>query len=259
MSKDLNKKAAIEIQFNWIFVAIAGFVIFLFIIGIAVKNARDSEQKLSQDLISQIVASIKGKQQLSDAFTSIDIPKTNIQFSCDKDTDLAYIRIAQSQRQNLPVEIIFAPSSLDTDKLLLSTEDFSIPFTVTRFVYITSPETAFIVYYKAGGDLKAEAFFNALPSNITKVEATGSNLANKIASFKNFKIICFEECPTGKDYIQIIPNNPDIFSYGQINFHKGTSNKVTQYVTKASLLAAIYSDNKEYYECQMDRAFKQLR
>ena len=162
MSKDLNKKAAIEIQFNWIFVAIAGFVIFLFIIGIAVKNARDSEQKLSQDLISQIVASIKGKQQLSDAFTSIDIPKTNIQFSCDKDTDLAYIRIAQSQRQNLPVEIIFAPSSLDTDKLLLSTEDFSIPFTVTRFIYITSPEIAFMVYYDPFGDNKADALFYGL-------------------------------------------------------------------------------------------------
>src|SRR3989338_3659037 len=45
------KQAQIEVTFNWIYILIAGTVILLFFIGIAMKQKLSSEQQLSGDIV----------------------------------------------------------------------------------------------------------------------------------------------------------------------------------------------------------------
>lgn len=264
--RKLNKKSAIEIQFNWIFVMIAGIVIFIFIISVLMKQSEESNTKISQDVLKQISTNIKAKQQLSNTFTELEIPRTTMTFTCD-DTDLiSDFKISDSQREQLPVEIIFAPREFNTQILKIWTQDFSVPFIVTRFIYITTPGTVFIIYNSSEDvNIYARAVYDEFPSNITRKYAENSMALDKIIkSYKSYKIICFDNyCPTTPankyNYIKIIPNNQDIFSYGTISFSSGLggSNDIS-YMGKASLFGALFSDNRNYYECQMKRAFNQF-
>lgn len=261
-----RKKSAIEIQFNWIFVLIAGAVIFTFIISMIMNQKEQSENQISQDVIKLISTNIKGKQQLSNTYSEAGFTKTTFSFSCDPNSLISDFKISNSQRESLPVEIIFAPREFTASKLHLWTQDFSMPFAVTRFIYITTPDTVFVIY---PNNLDFDEQLNTtLPENITVKQLTFPNphsqLANAIKGFEHYKIICFDNCPDPAKYkfISIAPasGQTDIFSYGILAYNNNAdgSGPESNYVGKASLLGAIFSDNQQFYECQMKRAFKQF-
>ncbi|MGV8150615.1 MAG: hypothetical protein ACP5NV_02705 [Candidatus Woesearchaeota archaeon] len=264
----LKKRSAIEIQFNWIFVAIAGAIIFAFIIGILFNQKEGSEIQLNQDIIKQIGTNIKSKQQLSNAYSEMELPKTTLTFTCDKETLISDFKISGAQREILPVEIIFAPREFTASKFRIWTQDFSIPFIVTRFIYVFDPGMVVVIYNSTSANQAySESLFNDLPSNITKRYAWDTvSLSKAIKGYDAYKIICFaNNCPAVTDYsyVSIIINpstSNDLYSYGTIRYHtKGNANdKESKYIGKASLFGAILSDNRDYYECQMKRALEQF-
>ena len=103
MERFRGRKGIIEVQFNWIFVIIVGFILFLFIISIVLSQRKHSDAVLNAEIVQQLAATIKGKQQLSNTYNEIDIPSTNIYLSCDGDTGISDLRIEGSSRETLPL------------------------------------------------------------------------------------------------------------------------------------------------------------
>lgn len=259
-----SKRSAIEIQFNWIFVLIAGTVIFIFIISIILGQKKDVDKQISQDVLKQLATNIKGKQQLSNTFSQIETPLTTFTFTCDQNDLTADFKISGSQRELLPLEIIFTPREFNAQKLNIWTLDFAVPFTVTRFIYLAPPNMIFIIYNSTPGVQQySREIYNALPSNITKKYVDSeANLERALRGFKQYRIICFNDCPSNTNYkfISILPLETTLFGYGKVRYNyvvQGNQNE-PYYIGPASLFGAIFSEDEKYYRCEMERAFKQF-
>ncbi|GIU69232.1 MAG: hypothetical protein KatS3mg002_0468 [Candidatus Woesearchaeota archaeon] len=264
-----SRKAAIEIQFNWIFVLIAGSIIFIFIVSLILNQKKDADIQISQDVLKKIATNIRGKQQLTDTISQLETPSTSFTFSCDVRDLTADFKISGSQREQLSSEIIFAPKEFTTQRINVWTLDFSIPFIVTRFVYLSPQNMIFLIYNSTGYENYAAEIYNALPQNITKRYVSSvSEINSLIKSYNYYRIICFNNCPNTYKYISILPssNSESVFGYGIIGYdviptnndQPNNNNRLQYYLGKASLFGAIFSDDKKYYTCQMERAFKQF-
>jgi len=266
-----SRRGVIDAQFNWIFVMIAGFVIFLFIIGIVLSQKSAADKQTSITVINQITALLKGKQQTSDIYSEITFPRTEVTFRCDPDDGTFNFRIGNSVTNQLPVEIIFAPQSTSTNKLMVWSQAFMTGFPVGAFTYITTADSIILIFNNSEDNRNeyAEDLFADLPSNITHKYITS---LSDYSSFKKRRIVCFEGyCPgnfgTGTadaDYLKISPGQGSgLYDYGNVTFHKkgsngAATNSVMPYVSKAGLYGAIFSDSRDYYTCQMSRAMKQF-
>jgi hypothetical protein len=279
-----NRKGIVDVQFNWIFILIAGFVIFLFIIGIVFSQKKNADAQAGISAINQITTILKSKQQTANVYSEVSIPQNEITFRCDAEyttipgDSSSYasdgyftFKVGSAERVQLPNEIIFAPLSLNSNKLQVWTGQFEIGFPIGIFTYVTTPQSIILIYdpKNTNGDYSDESkkLFSDIPSNITH------KLINNVDEYPTYsrrKIICFNnQCPNNNelpkevDYINILPatHSNNMYDYGTITFYKANSwtgnEKTVPYIGAASLYGAIFSDNAEFYECQMARAIKQ--
>jgi hypothetical protein len=266
------KKGIIELQFNWIFVMIVGFLILLFIISIVFSQRKQAENLLNIEVMSQLTASIKGKQQLSDSFSELVIPKTRLYFNCDQKTLLFDYKLEGGQRTTLQNEIIFSPRVLEGNKLSLWTRDFNLPFLVTRFTYISTPDYAFVFYYHNNNPdlrLRTERLMNNSPANLTRFLLSQAQFDNAFkAQHPQYKVICLSDgcAPNGHvnsaNHVKIFPdisNNPSVS--GNITYRVDSNDQTplrVQYIGNAALVGAMFSDSRDQYNCTMGRALEQF-
>ncbi len=261
-----NKRGAIELQFNWIFVLVAGFIIFTFIISIILSQKKSADAALGVDITNQITAELQGKRA-PNTFYEVTIPESTFTFRCTKDDGYFDMKISESTP--LPTDIIFTDKTLQTKKLYLWTREFRLPYTITTVTYLTQPSTAFILYNATGNTAYTvnelryldEIYADLSSTNITLLVANGNDIASKAGQFKRSHIICFDgNCPktiANTNVYDITPNQTlnSLDAYGTIKINGGDE---TAYITKTTLYGAIFSENKNYYECQLNRLMGQF-
>ena len=80
-----SKKGVIEIQFNWIFILVAGALILILFVVIVQRQGSVSNQSRDIDIRSKLGTILTGAKQSTDTTFVIDIPsKTEIDFGCNK-------------------------------------------------------------------------------------------------------------------------------------------------------------------------------
>jgi len=267
--KICNRKGVIDVQFNWIFVMIAGFVIFLFIISIVFAQKKNADTQAGFTAISQITALLQGKQQTPNVYSEISLPRTNMNFKCDESTEYFTFKIENGERTPLPTEILFAPEDLSTNKIMVWSQAFDLGFPVNIFTYITTADSIILIYNTTSSSDAAQVY-NNLPSNVTKKYVSNDVDIARYKGYARTRIICFADtdvdCPTAAkyDYMIITPSpGSGLYDYGNVTFHTKpvVIDKLSQtvpYITKSGLYGAIFSDNPQYYNCQMSRALKQF-
>lgn len=255
----MMNKRAFEVQFNWLFVLVAGAAILLFFTVIVVKQKSVSESSTKATVLKSIEAIITGAGVSTGTTNKIDIPNSNIEVSCGR-VSLGGI---SRQYQNL---VLFAPSLIKGDKLITQTLDFSVPYRAMNFLYITSPQLRYIII---GNSELAYEVNKSLPSELSK---DFYQYPQQIKNSNNYKVrfIVFENMA---DFPKALSNMPDSDvtaikvdsdnEKGTIEFYqkngaswlrKGTSS----YIGKSSLIGAIYTDTLDSYECDMQNAFSRL-
>jgi hypothetical protein len=261
-----NKRGIIDVQFNWIFIAVAGSIIFIFIIAIVFSQKTNAEKQTNIQISNQLTTLLKGKQQTSDVYSELNFPNTNINFRCEitgNNPDFEgyfTFRMADSERILLPTEIIFAPKDINTNKLVIWTQSFNLGFPVNIFSYVSTSD--FIILIVDDSTQTSPKYVidlnTSIPSNITHKIISSSDV-NNYERYKNKKIICFNgHCPSNIDkYLDITPTTSNLFEYGTVEFNQKISPTTTSlpYISKAGLMGAIFSDDATYYSCQMIRAF----
>jgi hypothetical protein len=173
----LQKRAAIEVQFNWIFVLIAGALILVFFINISNVQRKNADQSLAFDLLSKIDLIMSGALAIPQTGQVFDMPSISFDVECSRISALGVSR-------QFPDRIVFAPDALSGKRLVVWSEDWNVPFKVTNFLYITTSGVRYVVVANPD-DTSAQTFLNkSLPDNITKEVANLSELADK----NNYKI-----------------------------------------------------------------------
>jgi len=279
-----NNKGIVDVQFNWIFVMIAGFVIFLFIISIVLSQKKNSDEKLTISSLNQITTILKGKEQSPDIYSEITIPSTTLDFACDPDnSDTFSFKITDSSRSSLPLDIIFSKKELTGSKLQMWTQEFDTAFPVSVFSYITTNDNVLLIYTDPTNALYknyAVQIYNDIPGNISRFIINNPAQIDDYKGYQKIRIICFENfgnsCASSSgialhasskiDYMEIIPDGStnELYGYGEIRFGSystpaSLNSQEVPYIGKASMFGAIFSEDVNYYTCQMKRASTQYQ
>lgn len=134
----INKKG-FAISFSWLFSIIAGMSVFLFLVWFSVQQT---------DLFGNLTAKI-AVEELDIAFTGfksnlvgsrLDFGKEiELEFKCDSSTlNEERMFINGIAGKKLKGNIVFAPSSMESNEFRLFTASWNVPFRVTNFIFLNS-------------------------------------------------------------------------------------------------------------------------
>lgn len=258
----MSNKKAFEMQFNWLFVLIAGAAIILFFTAIVVKQKSSSESTARTTILKSIESIISSAGVSTDTTTLEDIPNSNIEIDCDK----VSIGGVAKQYQTL---ILFAPATIKGNSLITQTLTFIVPYRSTNLLYMTSPGLRYILI---GDNNIAREINRSLPMELKKEVY---KIVPAVRNGNNYKVrfIVFEDIDvTGIDISALQKMNDNSVTAikvigdekkGDIEFYqkdndafqmKGTSS----YIGKSSLIGAVYVDTLELYRCNMQNTFTRL-
>lgn len=252
-------KKAFEIQFNWIFVLVAGAAILLFFTLVVVKQKGISEASTKATVLKSIGAIVTGTGVSADTTNIVDIPESSIDVSCGRIS----LGSVSRQYQNL---VLFAPGTLKGDRLVMQTMGFSAPYKAANLLYMTSPQVRYII---TGSSRLAGDINKSLPMEMLK-EYYKSLPEIKYSNNYKVKFVIFGDMimlpPSLKnmpDYdvtaIRIVGDDEKgVVEFWQKEGNSWLSKGSSAYLGKASLIGAIYADTKEMYECSMQNVFTRL-
>ncbi|MBI2654695.1 hypothetical protein HYX02_07880 [Candidatus Woesearchaeota archaeon] len=254
----MNKKA-FEVQFNWIFVLVAGAAILLFFTVVVVKQKNVSETSTKASVLKSIEAIVTGASVSTDTTNIIDMPNSNIEISCGR------ISVGGISRQynNL---VLFAPSLVKGDRLITQTLAFNAPYRATNLLYMTSPQLRYIII---GNSNLAKDINKTLPAELRKEFYPSMQ---QIQNSNNYKVrfVIFGDMMAFPKSLERMPDsdvtavriNGDtdkgVLEFWQKNGNSWLAKGSSAYIGKASLIGAIYTDSLNAYECNIQNTFLRL-
>jgi len=272
----MGKKGFVEIQFNWIFILVIGGIILVFFIGIAEKQKSVSEVKVSSKVRSDIKTIFTGAGSSTGTASIIDLVGKEISYNCEG-YSVENLNPAQTG-------ISFSPGKIKGFKVTTWSKDWGMPYRISNFLMVTSPN---IKYIMIDNSPLAKELNKSLPPNFL-VKGNNKQLlfnkevikeTNNIKSEGNYRIrfIFFNHDPVGTEglldlttlddsdvsAINIVGNSLE--GFGELRFYNKVENHwssvpagVSYYLGKESLFAAVFTDDYKSYNCNMQRAFRQM-
>lgn len=252
-------KKAFEIQFNWIFVLVAGVAIILFFTAVVIKQKNLSETSAKATVLKSIEAIITGTGVSTDTTNVIGIASSNIEIGCNR------ISLGQISKQYSSL-ILFAPSLVKGDKMITQTLAFNSPYRATNFLYMTSPQIRYIII---GNNNLAKYMNKTLPVQLKK---EFYETEQEIRNSNNYKIklLIFGGMISFPEQLEKIPDS-DVTAVrisgssekGTFELYQKSGNSweikgTSAYIDRASLMGAAYIDTIDMYSCNMQNAFTRL-
>jgi hypothetical protein len=276
-----NKKGVIEIQFNWIFIMIIGGIILVLFLSLVAKQKKVTDVKICSIIKTDLRSILTGAKVSTGTAQLIDKSDIDITFDCQGYTicNLEPIKPRHS----------FSPQLIKERQLMAWAYDWSIPYRITNFIYITSPLVRYIIVNDSGS--LAEQLNESMPPELILEEGSSKFLISKevLSDFNtlkdknNYKVkfVYFNNSDNNfleydsnignlknkdKDIsaVKIVPIEGGIDGFGKIYFYNKYENSwslqsdPTYYIGKASLIAAVFSEDIETYNCNMQIAFEDL-
>ena len=254
----MNKKA-FEIQFNWIFVLIAGATILMFFIAVVVKQKSVADISTKATVLKSVDAIITGAGVSTDTTNAVNIPESDIEISCNR----VSLGTVSKQYENL---LLFAPSLLKGDKLITQTLAFSTPYRTSNILYVTNQQIRYIII---GNSNLARETNRTLPSELKK-ELYASVPEIKNSNNYKIKFIIFDEMIEFPKSLVKMPdidatairingnNERGIIEFWQKDGVSWQAKGSSQYLEKSSLIGAVYADTLDDYHCNMQHVFSRL-
>jgi hypothetical protein len=270
----INKKA-VEMQFHWIFILIAGALILGFFFSFALKQRAVGQERLQYTLISQ-VDDILAKSQLKGGTAQhIPTPRQGIGFSCTTGCDCAF-QIDNAQRQfNLP---IFSPSLIKGQDTFIWSMEWEQPYRVTNFLFLTNPDHKYYLVYDPANGLSSK-----LHSEITKNIPPPITQNKEIVTQFNYQNVTVGELSSLEEedfehkfiFIHTNPIVPTDFNKvaaqaikideTKITFLSKTKrqntfqeNDIQRHIGLTSIYAAIFAQDGAMYTCGIEHALGKL-
>jgi hypothetical protein len=163
------RKQAIELQFHWIFMLIAGAVILAFFFSVVYKQQELSEQRLSITLAAQMDAIYTGAIESKGTAQRLVTPRPGIAFACSEVCECNYF--IGTKATEFSDKLLFAPAFIKGQDAVAWALEWKLPFRIANLLMLTNPTIKYYLVYEAG-DPNSEQVFKrfskALPSEINQ-------------------------------------------------------------------------------------------
>ena len=288
-----SKKGVVEIQFNWIFILIAGAVILIFFGYLVTRIQGTAEEKTSTTVLSNLDTILTGAGVSTGTLNTLRMPGDDIELSCQRFS-------IGSLRKSIESNVIFGPRRIRGKEMLTWTQEWSVPYRVTNFLYWSSPQVRYIFVFECNYDSSNQVcdsnsyrtmsrINNTIPEEfnveLRSTDNYGSlggieyyNSGNAIKDLNNYEVrfVFFDATPqssippalkkmNSKDITALyIAPGTTVEKEGTIKFYKKGMNDdwvpdgETSFLKLPSLLGAIFSNDIEDYKCNMRKAFNRL-
>ena len=255
-----GRKAAVEVQFNWIFIVIAGAVILSIFAAIVLKQKTVSEAASRATLLNVLSAIAAGSEAASGVMNVLELPEASIEFECN----LIHIGAQSQQFQQM---MLFAPSVARTSPLLVQTKEWSIPYRITNVVYFSTPKIRYIL---VGSSPLAKAINKSLPAalNVEFYPALPTSL--RIQNADHTRVVFAGASPQfpaplskiDDDKMSALAITGD-GSGGTISFYRKSETrwdlvKTYPYLRQEMLLGAVLTDDPGQYACIATNMFRKV-
>jgi hypothetical protein len=284
IEQKLKKKGQIEIQFNWMFVLIAGGLILVFFTKLVLDIKNNSDQKIALVVMNDLETIATGAGVSKGTAQMLDKPNYDIIVDCgyDLSCDCNY-KIGVNNKPFMDKRI-FAPKRIVGEKMIAWTLDWSAPFRVNNYLLLTSPDVFyFLVVNHTNPNSKAlmKKFNDTLPSqleyefiNITDVstiENYNYPMVGLIYLHTNINLSAakvFEEWRLSHEEVKAVVLNiddPSEFDQGNIQLYETTKNyefvkdgSKMDFIGDESMFAAMFAGNFQNYACNVMESFERL-
>jgi hypothetical protein len=267
-------RKAVEWQVNWIFILIAGAIILAFFFGVVQKQRSLSEQKLSVTLASQMDAIYAGAIESRGAAQPLSTPKPGIAFSCSKVCECNHVigRKATEFRDKL----LFAPPIIRGSDALAWATEWKMPFRSANFLMLTSPAITYYLIYDAASK-QSEQLYRRIAKNLPKEipirEFSSIGAVSQLSPGTEHTRIIFTGIEPvsqqtlglntmfSRSHVSGVFIDPDLRRAvfydkrpDELQFNAAPS----VLLGDATAYAAIFSSDREMYDCVMRRAYGKL-
>jgi len=203
-----KSRKGFELQFNWLFVIIGGAILLGFFFMLITRMTSNSEEEIGLSSQQDIDSLFRANQAASETQKFIRFDK-KISFFCSSlgnDFISEYYVGASKASTSYNYRVIFAPSFLNSQEIILKSSPFKAPFNVMPFIYLTNKHTEFVFVSQDANNPLFSQLASLLPMNST------INKAASISSYKN----------TNYDYTVFVLNfsDKDLLDSKLVNFDK---------------------------------------
>ena len=273
----MNKRGE-GIQFNWIFVIIAGaiilgfFTMFVFkYIDLQVAKENVEISRMFSNTILALEGSSSGggfviPSYEDSAFNKIKM-YANVAYNCSEEEASFIINNEEMSKQTLLDELVFSPDKMYINKLNTWIYPWKHPFFISNVIYLAPPEKKFFIVYDSstqtyvdnldivGDYLVKDAF--SITTTMNKEQIKGDYVG----------VIWITQTKPSIDFIKGLSKEHKKFSFVYINekthkvtfYENGKYGDEFDYIGDALLFGAIFSESSKSYSCSLERAKKRLK
>jgi hypothetical protein len=267
-----KKKAAIEVQFNWVFVMIAGALILVFFFGIVQKQRQISQAKISNSLLTNIESIATGAAVAKGTVQTVDLPNIGVNFECTPECLCTFS--IEDIRKEYQDKIIFAPETVEGAQIILWTLDWNAPFRVANFIYATTANDKYFFVYDNANSALLKMLNRTIPPEVNADFVHFSEYAaleNQNYNSAKFVFVdtsgnipsdlgiddSFRRTPVTGLYIN---NGGDAVFYDKVSRRRlEFMRRETSYYGEPAAYGAIFASGMDSYECNMISGLQRLK
>lgn len=250
-----SKKAVFEVQFNWIFILIAGGVFLFLFLSIVSSQKKAADQSVNAELLSKVDSLIAGSASSFQSSKTVSLPSVQLDVICDADHESA-LQVSGSLSKRTPIQAIYARPHVDTKHLMIFTDAYEAGFGIAPILYLSGANTNYLLINDTTANEKFVAkIFSLFPENVTKVvHASPDASYPKQADETVFVKIGPGACPTpfsGALCVLVTPSSPGDDTAGTVQFCASSSSCSPSqgYAGLPMLKGAIVSADNTSYAC----------
>lgn len=252
----LDNKKGQGIQFNWIYVVLAGAIILGFFSWFIVRYIDLQNTKLDAKVARNIDSNLLALKSASQFKPVIDLGDSfDFDFFCDS------VTVNSKYTQKINDKIIFSSGHITkTRNLYVWTYGLDAGFFVDNLLYIIDPKQKYYLVYDKDKDF-VQTLYDRMPNglydNVFISDYSGASLS---PVGKNKFILFFEP---SREQLEILSSKGKVVriepkSSGQITFYDLGTASVDSFFGYGLLYGAVFSDSKEQYGCSKKRALDKL-
>ncbi|HLC85197.1 MAG TPA: hypothetical protein VJH22_05385 [Candidatus Nanoarchaeia archaeon] len=269
------RRANIEVQFNWVFVLIAGSVILLAFFSFIMKQKAAHDQSLAESLVKDIVFLAEGASSAKKAWQVIDGTSGAVEPRCSEECSCT-LNVGSFSKEFGDLSL-FIPSPLEGDKLVFWSQDWVIPFRVGNFLYMSSKNIKYWFVYAQEGDPLLDEITSIFPRELNTETIALENIGTiEDEDYEVIKIILLNVGPlSAQDFASKLSDTLEEVDVKGVNIDSGAKSltfyekidedsldfvqKQAPFTAIGTLLGAIFAQDATMYSCQVEKSLERAQ